>query len=376
MASKRDYYEILGVSKQASAPEIKRAYRELAVKFHPDKNPGNKEAEEKFKEASEAYEVLSDERKRQMYDQFGHAGLGNQSHGFNDVNDIFSSFGDIFEDLFGFGGGGRRRGGGRGRAPGPERGHDLRFDLEVAFDEAYFGCEKKIEIPKRETCPECKGHRGEAGTSPETCPKCHGHGQVGHSQGFFVVSTTCPTCRGEGVIIRRPCAECRGVGLIQRHKKISVKIPAGIEDGMRLILSGQGEGGERGGPSGDLYVFVHVATHEFFERRGEHIYCQISVPMTQASLGATIEVPTLEGPCSLEIPAGTQTGDVLTLPGKGAPHLRREAKGDQYIAIAVETPKNLSKEEREVLEELARLRGENLAIRIDAKKKKKRSLFG
>lgn len=373
MTSKRDYYDILSISRTASAAEIKKAYRQLAMQYHPDKNPGDEQAEERFKEASEAYEILSDDHKRSIYDQFGHAGLQGQGRGFSNAEDVFGAFGDIFEDLFGFGGGSRRRGGGRTR---PQRGDDLRHDLTISFEEACFGCEKVIEVAKRQTCPECKGKRTQSGTQPETCPQCRGQGQVGHSQGFFVVSTTCPQCRGEGVIIRHACAECRGVGLVQTRKTLTVKIPAGIEDGMRMVLSGQGEGGPNSGPAGDLYLFLRVTPHDFFERRGEHLYCKITVPMTQAALGATITVPTLAGEEPLDIPSATQTGDVLTLADHGVPHLKSGHKGDQYVTVVVETPKQLSKEERHLLEELARLRGENKAVSIDSKKKKKRTLFG
>lgn len=373
MATRRDYYEILGIDRNAPIADIKKAYRKLAVQYHPDKNSGDKAAEEKFKEASEAYEVLSDEQKRGLYNQYGHAGV--QQGGFADVNDIFSSFGDIFEDLFGLGGmGGRRRGAGRHQS---SRGRDLRYDLSISFEEACFGCEKEIEISKRENCPECKGSRAKPGTHPETCPQCRGHGQVGHSQGFFMVSTTCPSCRGEGTIVKQPCPECRGVGMVQTRKKLSVKIPAGVEDGVRLVLSHQGESSTDGGLAGDLYVFLQVAEHPFFERQGEHIYCRITVAMSQAALGAVIQVPSLAGEEEIEIPAGTQTGDVLTLKNKGVPHLKRGAKGDQHIAIVVEIPKQLSKDERKLLEEFAHLRGETKAISIDPKRKRnKRGLFG
>ena len=300
-----------------------------------------------------------------------------QGHGFTNAEDIFGAFGDVFEDLFGFSGGRGRRSQTRAR-----RGADLRHDLTLSFEEACFGCEKKIEVTRRETCPECAGSRARKGTKPEVCPQCRGQGQVGHSQGFFVVSTTCPMCRGEGSLVRHPCAECRGVGLVQHRKSLSVKIPAGVEDGMRVVLSGQGEPGEHNGPAGDLFIFLQVNAHSFFERRGEHIYCKVTIPMTQAALGGALTVPTLAGEEVLSIPPGTQTGDTLDLPDKGVPHLKRGRKGDQYVTIIVETPRTLSEKERQLIEELARLRGENAAIQFDTqtqdrgKKKKKRGLFG
>ncbi len=372
MAAPRDYYDILQVGKSASVAEVKKAYRRLAVEYHPDRNPNDPKAEEKFKEASEAYEVLSDTEKRALYDQFGHAGLQGYHHGFQDVGDIFGAFGDIFEDLFGLSGGAGRR----GRRGGGSRGHDLRYDLSISFEEAAFGCEKEISVARRLICPECHGSRARPGTAPETCPQCRGSGQVGRSQGFFVISTTCPGCHGHGARIREACPECRGHGEVQERKKLSVKIPAGVEGGTRLILSQQGEAGAGGGGAGDLYVFIDVGPHPLFERRGEHLYTKLSIPMTQAVLGASLSVSTLTGEATLEIPAGTQSGDMLVLSHAGVPRLKGNGSGDLHFSVVVEIPKHLSAEERKLMEELARLRGENQAIPLDNKRKsKKRGFF-
>ncbi|MEZ5308436.1 MAG: molecular chaperone DnaJ [Pyrinomonadaceae bacterium] len=345
--SKRDYYEVLEVEKNASETEIKRAYRKLAVKFHPDKNPGDHEAEEKFKEAAEAYSVLSDAQKRARYDRFGHAGMGGQSGGYDPG---FSNIEDIF-DLFGFGdmfGGGRRR-------SSVQRGADLRYDLEITLEDAAHGKESKIDIPRLETCGICEGKGTSEGSSPETCMTCSGSGQTRYQQGFFSVMRTCPNCSGKGQIIKDPCKECRGAGRIQKHKTLEVKIPAGVETGSRLRVSGEGEAGVNGGPSGDLYVFVHVAEHDVFERQGTNLYTSAPIGFAQAALGAEIKVKTLDGEESLKVPAGTQTGTVFRLKGEGMPDLGGRGKGDLFVAVSVVTPKTLSKEQRALFEKLAEI---------------------
>ena len=290
MESKRDYYEVLGVERSATETDIKKAYRKLALRYHPDKNPGDKEAEEKFKEAAEAYDVLRDDKKRSIYDQYGHQGLeGAGFSGFGGFEDIFSSFGDIFEDFFGFGTGGRS---GRSRV---HRGSDLRYDLTISFMDAAFGTETEIDVEKMQTCPTCEGSGCEPGTYPESCTSCNGHGQVSRSQGFFTVRTTCPSCRGAGQTIVSPCKNCRGAGQVKTTKKVSVKIPGGVDTGSRLRLSGEGEGGHNGGPNGDLYIFIHVMQHDFFARNNTDIICEIPISFVQATLGVKINVPPLNG---------------------------------------------------------------------------------
>jgi molecular chaperone DnaJ len=354
--TKRDYYEILGVSRTASEDEIKKSYRKLAFQYHPDRNPGNPEAEDKFKEASEAYEVLHDGEKREVYDRYGHDGLQNSGFkGFSGFEDVFASFGGlggIFDELLGRGG---RRGGGRsaGRA-----GADLRYDVHLTFEEAVFGTEKVLEFDKLETCIHCLGKRTAPGTRPVSCSACGGLGQVERRQGFFTLRTTCPTCRGDGVRITDPCPECRGVGVVQVPKKLSVKIPAGVDDGARLRLSGEGEEGSGGAPAGDLYVIIHVASHEFFERHGTDIHCQIPLSFPQAALGADIEVPSLHGNQTLTVPRGIQTGETLTLRGCGVPALRGEGRGHQVVHIVVKTPTHLNERQEELLREFATLDGE------------------
>ncbi len=349
MATKRDYYEILGVARTATAEELKSSYRKLALKFHPDRNPGDKQAEENFKEAAEAYEVLRDREKRALYDQFGHAGLeGTGFSGFGGFEDIFSSFGDIFEDFFGFGG--RNRSGTRAR-----RGADLRFDLTLSFMDAAFGTETEIEVAKMEPCRECGGNGCEQGTQPESCRQCGGSGQVSRSQGFFTVRTTCHVCRGSGQMIARPCPSCRGGGQVRVSKRVSVKIPAGVDNGSRLRLSGEGEPGTFGGPPGDLYVFIHVQNHEFFERRENDIVCQVTISFVQAALGDHITVPTLDGHKTLEIPKGTQPGELFYFHGEGIPSLRTRKRGEQIIQVMIKTPTGLSKKQEELLREFAKL---------------------
>ena len=358
MSSKRDYYEVLGVGRQASDADLKSAYRKLALKYHPDRNPGDHSAEEQFKEAAEAYEVLRDPQKRQIYDQYGHAGLeGSGFTGFGGFEDIFSSFGNIFEDLFGFGG----RRSGRSRA---QRGADLRYDLKLSFMEAAFGVERAIELEKRERCPECGGSGCAPGTSPETCSQCHGVGQVQRSQGFFTVRTNCPRCGGRGQVIAHPCRKCRASGHVMATKRVSVKIPGGVDTGSRLRLSGEGETGARGGPPGDLYVVVHVEEHDFFKRDGNNVICQMPISMIQATLGAEIPVPTLKGEKSLEIPKGTQFGDVFRFRGEGIPSLRNGSRGDQVIQVLVRTPTNLSRKQEKLLAEFASLEPGKLSSKL------------
>ena len=314
---KRDYYEILDVSRDASDEELKKSYRRLALKYHPDRNPNDPVAEEKFKEAAEAYDVLNDPEKRGLYDRYGHDGLqGAGFQGFGGAEDVFSSFGSIFEELFGFGGGRR---GGRASA---RTGADLRYDLQVSLEEVVSGTEKMLEFDKTETCIQCLGKRTAPGTQPTTCGTCGGMGQVERRQGFFAMRTTCPHCRGQGVIITEPCAECRGLGLVQTPKKLSVKIPPGIDENSRLRLTGEGEEGTNGGTPGDLYVVVHVAPHDTFERDGVNVHCEVTVSFSQAALGAEVEVASLYGPKTLTVPRGTQTRDTLVLRGCGVPYMR------------------------------------------------------
>jgi molecular chaperone DnaJ len=358
MSDKRDYYEILGIDKNATESEMKAAYRKLALKYHPDRNPGDRKAEESFKEAAEAYEVLRDPQKRQIYNQYGHQGLeGSGFSGFGGFEDIFSSFGDIFEDFFGFGG--RRR-----SHSHASRGADLRYDMELEFMEAAFGTETEIDIEKAASCPACSGSGAKEGSSPETCPHCQGSGQVTRSQGFFTVRTTCPHCRGNGQIITNPCSECRGKGQIMVKKKVSVKIPGGVDHGSRLRLSGEGEAGQYGGPPGDLYVFLHVKAHKFFTRENNDIICRIPISFVQAALGATISVPTLENEKELNIPKGTQPGDLFRFRGEGIPSLRNGYRGDQLIQVDIKTPTNLNKKQESLLKEFAKIESGKLSSKL------------
>ena len=345
---KRDYYEVLGIGRTASESDIKKSYRQMALKYHPDKNPDDKESEEKFKEASEAYEVLRDPKKRQVYDQFGHEGLRGQGfQGFTGAEDIFSSFGDIFSDFFG--GGGQRR---------PPSGVDLRQDLAITFKEAVFGATKEVEVNKHVECGVCHGSRCKPGHSPKVCSTCRGTGQVIRTQGFFSLSSTCPHCRGAGQTITEPCRECRGEGRVVQGKTISVNIPAGVDDGSRLRLRGEGEPGPSGSPTGDLYVFLHVEADEYFHRDGNDIYSRMTITFSQAALGAEVEITTLDGKTqTITIPAATQSGDTYRIRGAGIPHLRGHGRGDHIIQLVVETPKKLSKRQRELLQELAEIDG-------------------
>jgi molecular chaperone DnaJ len=358
MTSKRDYYEVLGVSRDADNGELKAQYRKLALKFHPDRNPGNKEAEEKFKEASEAYEVLQDPHKRNIYDQFGHQGLeGSGFSGFKGFEDIFSSFGGIFEDFFGFGGGRRSR----SRA---QSGADLRYDLSLDFMDAAFGTETEIVLEKVESCPSCGGDGCEPGTRPETCSQCNGTGQVTRSQGFFTVRTTCHQCQGNGQTIPHPCTDCGGSGQVRVKKKVALKIPAGVDTGSRLRLTGEGEAGFYGGPPGDLYVFIYVKPHDFFERDNTNILCRVEISFIQAALGDIISVPTLNGKEELKIPKGTQPGDQFRFRGEGIPSLRNGKRGDQIIQALMKTPVNLNKKQEALLKEFAKIESKKLSQKL------------
>ncbi|QBG48801.1 molecular chaperone DnaJ [Verrucomicrobia bacterium S94] len=358
MAEKRDYYEVLGVSKNATADEIKKAYRKVAMKYHPDRNPGDKEAEEKFKEASEAYEVLTDADKKARYDQFGHqafapggGGFGNGfGGGFHDASDIFEQvFGGGFNinDLFGGGGGGRRR------SSGPARGSDLRYDLDVDFEEAALGSHRTLTLPVSETCRKCSGSGAEPGTSKTTCPTCGGRGQVSSGGGFIQFSQTCPTCGGAGEIISHPCSACNGTGSIKERKTIKLRIPAGIESGSRQRLPGKGEAGARGGPAGDLFIVFHVRDHELFKRSDLDIYCEVPVPFHIAMLGGEIQVPTIHGGAKLKIPAGTESGKIFRLRGQGVQDAAHgHGKGDQHVQVKIEVPTRLSGKEKKAMQQL------------------------
>ncbi|HEY7785218.1 MAG TPA: molecular chaperone DnaJ [Pyrinomonadaceae bacterium] len=356
--SKRDYYEVLGVSQTATDQEIKSAYRRLAVKYHPDKNPNDASAEEKFKEAAEAYSVLADAEQRRRYDRFGHAGVSS-SAGASWGAPGFGGIEDILGDLFGFGDvfGSGRAGGRRSTA---QRGADLRYDLEISLEEAYAGMTAQLRIPRLETCETCTGSGAASGTSPETCQTCNGSGQVRYQQGFFSVARTCHTCRGTGRVIKTPCTECRGVGRVEREKQMEVKIPAGVETGSRLRVQGEGESGSQGGPSGDLYVVIHIAEHEQFERQGSNLYASLPITFAQAALGSDVSVKTMDEDERLKIPMGTQTGTVFRLKGKGMPVLGGRGKGDLFVSVTVVTPTSLTREQRKLLEQLEAIENKDL----------------
>ena len=369
--SKRDYYEILGVSRTANDQEIKSAYRRLAMRYHPDKNPNDAAAEGKFKEAAEAYSVLSDAEQRRRYDRFGHAGVsGGQAPTWGAPG--FGGIEDILGDLFGFGDVFGARGGTRRSAA--QRGADLRYDLEIALEDAARGMTAQLRIPRLESCEICKGSGAAEGHQPESCSTCGGSGQVRYQQGFFSVARTCQACRGAGRVIRNPCAECKGAGRVEREKQMEVKIPAGVETGSRLRVQGEGESGTQGGPPGDLYVVIHVAEHEQFERQGSNLYASIPITFPQAALGSEISVKTLDGEEKLKIPLGTQTGTVFRLKGKGMPVLGGRGKGDLFVAATLVTPTSLTREQRKLLEQLAEVENQDLEDRglVD----KVRDIFG
>ncbi len=350
--SKRDYYEVLGVSRTAGINEIKKAYRQKAIQFHPDKNPGNKEAEEKFKEATEAYGILADPEKRQLYDQYGHAAFqqgGGRGFSAADFGTAFADFEDLFGDIFSsfFGGGMGRTGRTRGRS-----GSDLRYDLEISFEEAVFGTQKEIEINRRTQCEKCRGSGAAAGTAAERCKQCGGTGQVRMQQGFFTISRSCPVCNGSGQVIANPCPDCRGSGLKLQQSKIKVNVPAGVDNGQRLRLNGEGESGSGGGPNGDLYVVLSVQDHPIFERRDSDLVCDVPITYTTAVLGAEIEVPTLEGEAKMKIPPGTPSGKIFRLRGKGVPVLGTARRGDLHVRVYIKVPKKISGEHQALLERL------------------------
>jgi molecular chaperone DnaJ len=345
----RDYYEVLGVGRDATEQEIKSAYKRLALKFHPDRNAGDKEAEEKFKEAAEAYSVLSDANKRAQFDRFGHAGVsGGGFSGFDP--DVFGDFSDILGDFFGFG---DIFGSSRRRRNHPQRGADLRYDLTMEFEEAVFGVKAKIKIPRAQTCTTCKGTGADPEHGPTTCTTCQGQGQVRFQQGFFTISRTCTSCHGSGQIVKEPCAVCQGAGRIQKEKVLEIKIPAGVESGSRLRIAGEGESGVGGGPPGDLYVVISVKEHSFFKRQASDVYCEIPISFPQAALGVEISVPTLEGKEKLKIPEGTQTGTVFRFKNRGVVNLSGRTKGDQLVTVKVVTPGKLTRKQRDLLQELS-----------------------
>jgi molecular chaperone DnaJ len=345
-STKRDYYEVLEIERGAVGDSITRAYRKLAMRYHPDRNGGNKEAEEKFKEAAEAYDVLRDAEKRARYDRYGHAGLEgfNGAPHFNDARDVFNVFGNLFGDLFG----GSQRG-------GPQAGRDLQYNLEIDLVEAARGIKKSFTIPREELCPECSGTGAKRGTRPATCRRCDGHGVVIQRQGFFSVQRTCPGCGGRGSVIADPCGHCHGAGRVTIRRTIDVNIPPGVDTGVRVRVPGEGEPGDPGAARGDLFVVIHVREHALFQREGNHLVCQVPVTVSQAALGAEIDVPTLDGAIKHALPRGIQSGEVLRVPGKGMPSIRGGRKGDLMVQVAVETPRNLTKRQEELFRELAEL---------------------
>lgn len=380
MSTKRDYYDILGVDKNADAQAIKKAYRKLAMKYHPDRNPDNKEAEEKFKEVNEAYEVLSDENKRRTYDQFGHEGVNGQGgfggqgfggQGFGGFEDIF---GDVFGDIFGGGFGNSRT-----RRRGPERGSDIRHSINISFEEAAFGKKTSIKLNRSEECSECNGSGAKVGTSKKTCPTCNGAGEVRTVQrtpfGNIASSRICSTCEGEGEVIESPCPKCSGRGSTRKVKTIEVDIPAGIDDGQMIKLSGQGEIGNKGGPRGDLYLVINVERHPLFTREGNDIHFEMPITFVQAALGDEIEVPTLDGKVKYKVPEGTQTGTVFRLREKGIPRIRGNSRGDQYVKVVVDVPKKLNESQKDILREFAKECGEEVHERQNSFLKKIEKLF-
>ena len=362
MADKRDYYEVLGISKGASEDEIKKAYKKMARKYHPDLNPDNKEAEEKFKEVNEAYEVLSDPDKKARYDQYGHAGVDpnfGAGAGFDGSFD-FGDLGDIFGNFFGggFGGGGRRT-----NPNAPQRGESIRLSLTISFEEAAFGCEKEVTVERMEQCGTCSGSGCAAGTTPEVCPDCHGTGQVQVRRqtpmGVFATSSPCGRCGGKGKIIHQPCPDCRGTGTVRKRKTIKASVPAGIDNGQTISIRGQGHAGKNGGPAGDLLITITVRPHELFRREGTSVLCEAPITFAQAVLGAELEIPTIDGKVKYDLPEGTQSGTTFRLKGKGIPSINGRGRGDQYVTVYIETPKNLNKEQKEALKKFADTMGDN-----------------
>ncbi|MBT4687281.1 MAG: molecular chaperone DnaJ [Rhodospirillaceae bacterium] len=345
--AEQDFYELLGVDRQVSEGDLKKAYRKMAMQYHPDRNQDNPEAEAKFKEISVAYDVLSDAEKRDAYDRYGHAAFQNSGGAGGFEGGFGSSFADVFDDLFGeFMGGGRQQRGGN------NRGSDLRYNMDITLEEAFNGKAAKITIPTTSMCDGCEGTGAEAGSQPSTCATCQGHGKVRAQSGFFTIERTCPNCGGVGRVISNPCKSCSGAGRVEKDKTLSVNIPKGVEDGTRIRLSGEGEAGLRGGPAGDLYIFLALQPHEFFQREAANIYCRVPITMTTAALGGDIDVPTLDGGrVAVSLPEGTQTGRQFRLRGKGMPHMRGRGQGDMYVQTMVETPVNLSKEQRALLEQ-------------------------
>src|ERR671931_1218412 len=347
--AKRDYYEVLGVARSATEAELKAAFRKLAMQHHPDRNPGDKDCEHRFKEINEAYEILKDPDKRAAYDRFGHAAFehGGGGHGFG--SDFASSFADIFDDLFGMGGR-------RSRSSGRERGADLRYNMEISLEEAYAGKNAQVRIPTSVTCEACSGSGAKSGTRPKACPTCGGQGRIRHAQGFFTLERTCPACQGRGQVIDNPCPSCSGSGRVTRERSLSVNIPAGVEDGTRIRLAGEGEAGVRGGPAGDLYIFLSIESHQFFQRDGADLHCRVPISMVTAALGGSFDVPTIDGgKTKVKVLEGTQSGRRFRLQGKGMPVLRSKQVGDMYVQVVVETPQNLTKRQKELLAEFEKI---------------------
>lgn len=369
--NKPDYYELLGVSRGAAVTEIKASYRKKAFEFHPDRNPGNKEAEDMFKLVAEAYDVLSNEQKRHIYDQFGHAGLtggGGHGGGFSNAEDIFSAFGDIFEDFFGFQGGRSHRGGGGKRA---RRGSDSKTEVTIDFLEACFGVQKEVSVPQVSRCEDCSGSGAQKGTSPTRCSYCNGYGQVQMSQGFFTISTTCPQCRGQGNVIKQHCESCRGEGVLHKTRKLKVKIPPGVNTDTRLVMQGEGDAGQNGGPHGDLYVLISVTDHSEFRREEDDIHSLLFVSFSDLALGCDKAVNTIEGATEVKIKAGQQSGELLRLRGKGVANVRSGRRGDHILHIQAQTPQNLSSRQKQVFEELSRELSDVTSTTSPIKKKKK-----
>jgi len=375
LAGQKDYYDILGVDKDASQKEIKKAYRKLAKKYHPDMNKDDPDTSEKFKEISEAYEILSDPDKRERYDRYGHSGINDNDFNFDDfAQGGFGGFDDIFDMFFG------GRGGRSSRRRGPQKGSDLQYRMEITFEEAAFGAEKEITIPRTESCETCGGSGAKPGTDVKTCPKCDGSGQIRVTQrtpfGQFTQTKTCDRCGGTGKIVKTPCPDCNGTGKQRRHRNLTVNIPAGVDDGNRLRMAGEGEAGEKGAPSGDLYIIINVKPHDIFERKGDDIYCEVPINFVQATLGDEIKVPTLDGKVKFTIPEGTQPGTTFRLKQKGIQHLNRHGRGDEYIKAKVVIPRHLSQEQKDLLKEFAELSGDEINPEKKGFFRKVRDAFG